>query len=280
MKIILTKLKRPLTRNDIDFRVGSVIYSNNKAYATILAYKDARTDMKVLDEATDGIWQNEYRRDSRGVLQCGIGIKSDNEWVWKWSNGVESNTEKEKGEYSDAFKRAGFMWGIGRDLYEVPKLFITLKPEEFYAKDGKAKATSKLRPNDWEWEISEDLKTFKATDKLKLVRLQVSESPEEEVETTATETAKPAPRPAQAAPVKPFSGDWQAFALPFGKHKGLTLAEAPGEYLDWLGGEKIRDTELASAMAARKANLTPMTNADLVPKHVDEDFIPLDQIPF
>ena len=100
---------------------------------------------------------------------------------------------------------------------------------------------------------------------------------------SGTPQPKPAPRPAQAAPaapVKPFSGDWQTFALPFGKHKGLTLAEAPGEYLDWLGGQEIKNPELASAMAARKANLTPMTNADLVPKHVDEDFIPLDEIPF
>jgi hypothetical protein len=165
MKEILAKLRRPLRRDEIDFRVGTVITSGQKAFATILAYKDARTDMNVLDEATDGLWQNKYERDSRGVLQCGIGIKAGEEWVWKYSNGTETQVEKEKGEYSDAFKRAGFMWGIGRELYDVPSLFVELRASEFRMDNGKAKGTNKLRPNDWEWTISEDMTAFAAMDK-------------------------------------------------------------------------------------------------------------------
>ena len=199
MKEILTKLQRPLTREDIDFRVGSVITST-KIFATILAYKDARTDMKVLDEATDGMWQNEYRRDSKGVLQCGIGIKSGDEWVWKWSNGTASDIEKEKGEYSDAFKRAGFMWGIGRELYDVPTLFLELRSSEYRIESGKAKGTSKLRPNDWTWEITNDLKTFKATDK-EGQRLYVDASEHEKDAEVQTPEAAPKvdPKPVQSA---------------------------------------------------------------------------------
>lgn len=149
-------LSRPLDRSEIDFRVGSVIKSGEKCYATILAYKDARVDMKLLDEVFGCLcWQTRYERDSKGVLQCGIGVYNPaiKDWVWKWSNGSESNAEAEKGEYSDAFKRAGFMWGIGRHLYDEGEIFIELKPEEYTVADNRAKATNKLKPNKWEWLI-------------------------------------------------------------------------------------------------------------------------------
>ena len=146
----LKELQKPLAISDIDFRVGE-IRESSKAYATILAYKDARVDMNRLDEATQGLWQNKYERDSKGVLQCGIGIKIGDEWVWKWSCGTPSTFEKEKGEYSDAFKRAGFMWGIGRELYDFPVLLAELTSEEARMDQGKWKATFKLKPTEWDW---------------------------------------------------------------------------------------------------------------------------------
>ena len=153
-------LSAPLTVADIDFRVGSVVANGDKtkAWANILAYKDARVDMKALDEAVGPFgWQTTYQRDSKGVLQCGIGVKDTQtgEWVWKWSNGTESNAEAEKGEYSDAFKRAGFMWGIGRHLYDAGQIFVELQTEEWSVKDGRAVATNKLKPRDWTWEVKD-----------------------------------------------------------------------------------------------------------------------------
>jgi hypothetical protein len=149
---------RKLRVDEIDFRVGTIGKSANGAYCTLLAYKDARVDMSMLDEVFGrDLWQNEYKRDSKGVLQCGIGIynKDINQWIWKWSNGTESNTEKEKGEYSDALKRAGFVVGIGRELYDVPTLFVNLTKDEFFEKDGKVRQTSKFKPNEWSWEITD-----------------------------------------------------------------------------------------------------------------------------
>lgn len=146
----IKELQKPLEISDIDFRVGE-IRGSSKAYATILAYKDARVDMNRLDEVTNGLWQNKYERDSKGVLQCGIGIKIGDEWVWKWSCGTPSTFEKEKGEYSDAFKRAGFMWGIGRELYDFPVLLAELTSEEARMEQGKWKATYKLKPTEWDW---------------------------------------------------------------------------------------------------------------------------------
>ena len=119
--------------------------------------------MQVLDDSVGGLnWEVMYQRDTKGVLQSTISIWDEDkkQWVSKTSNGTESNMEKEKGEYSDAFKRAGFMWGIGRQLYDMPGIIVYLNEKEYYKKDGKIKA--KFYPNKWEWELSDNYKTVKA----------------------------------------------------------------------------------------------------------------------
>ena len=132
---------RKLTKDEIEFRIGQV--SRNKTKATLLIYKTARTDMALLDETYDAEnWQSDYK-DLKGVMYCGIGIRAsklnpdlpNNEYVWKWNAGSESNTEKEKGEASDAFKRAGFLWGIGRELYLWKNIWINYdEKNDKYAK--------------------------------------------------------------------------------------------------------------------------------------------------
>lgn len=155
----------PLERELIEFRVAQLFKSGNNVYANVLAYKTARTDMQILDEHIGEMdWQNAYKRDTGGTLQCGIGIhdKEKAEWIWKWSNGIPSNMEEAKGEYSDAFKRAGFMWGIYRKLYAFPRIIVSLKSDEYSMSGTKVKGTSKLRPNDWIWEFDGDLKVITA----------------------------------------------------------------------------------------------------------------------
>lgn len=164
-------LTKPLEREHIDFRVAQVIKGkkNDTVWASILAYKDARVDMEILDEVVGPMnWQNEYHRDSKGVLQCGIAVYNEptGQWIWKWSNGIPSNFESEKGEYSDAFKRAGFMWGIGRQLYDFPSIFIQLVEGDYYAKGDKTYASNKLKPNAWKWTISTDYKSVTAERKI------------------------------------------------------------------------------------------------------------------
>ena len=90
----------------------------------LLLYKTARTDANVLDRIVGrDNWQNDFK-EVDGVLYGGIGIwnAERNEWVWKWDAGSESNMEAEKGRASDAFKRAGFKFGIGRELYTSPRI--------------------------------------------------------------------------------------------------------------------------------------------------------------
>ena len=144
------KLNTPIPIDEIDFRVQSI---NKGGYATILAYKDARVDMNRLD-AVYGVegWQKKYDLID-GHLFCSVGIwsKTMAQWIWKQDVGTESNTEKEKGEASDAFKRACFNLGIGRELYAYPLIQIQLKKDEYELKNEKAVATWNLRLKEWVW---------------------------------------------------------------------------------------------------------------------------------
>jgi len=153
----LDMLSEPLDIEDIDFRIQSI---NKGKYATILAYKDARVDMKRLDDVCEPQnWQRDHK-EVKGVVYCGIGICVSDEigWTWKWDAGAESYTEKEKGEASDSFKRAGFNWGIGRELYDFPIISIKLNDNEVKENNGKMQATWELKLREWIWYKEEDEK--------------------------------------------------------------------------------------------------------------------------
>ena len=120
---------RDLRADEIECRVQSV----KKNGLVLLLYKDARCDMNILDETVGpDRWQREHY-ECKGNLFCKVGIVCDTknndrvfpEWVWKSDCGTESNTEAQKGEASDSFKRACFNWGIGRELYTSPFIWIT-----------------------------------------------------------------------------------------------------------------------------------------------------------
>jgi hypothetical protein len=130
---------RLLKADEIDCRVGT---STDKG-VSLLLYKDARVDMRILDE-TYGAMNWQRRHDVvNGNLFCTIEVW-DNEkgcWVSKQDVGTESNTEKEKGEASDSFKRAGFNWGIGRELYTAPFIWITTTSDDL---DNRGKIKTKF----------------------------------------------------------------------------------------------------------------------------------------
>jgi len=99
-------------------------FSKNKPQASCIAYIDARDAMNRLDEVVGAAnWQDEYKVIN-GQMFAGVGIKCGEEWVWKWDTGTESQTEKEKGIVSDAFKRACVKWGIGRFLYDLDVRYV------------------------------------------------------------------------------------------------------------------------------------------------------------
>lgn len=103
-----------------------------KGTATLLLYQSARCGMDILDETIGSDrWQKEYY-EVKGNVYCKVGIKTDSgEWIWKSDCGIESNVDAQKGEASDAFKRAVVNFGIGRELYSAPRIKIRC-PEDYY----------------------------------------------------------------------------------------------------------------------------------------------------
>ena len=124
---------RTLKANEIDCRVAQI----DEKWLSLLLYKDARADMDVLDEDVGKLyWKREHSRDN---ANCKVSIwnKEINEWISKEDTGTESFSEAEKGLASDSFKRACVNWGIGRELYTAPSIFIKPKDDkEFFKKDN------------------------------------------------------------------------------------------------------------------------------------------------
>lgn len=120
-----------LTADQIEVKVKKVTDKG----AILLLYKTARVDMELLDAVLGPMnWQVDYR-EIKGNLYCGIGVTEDGEhWIWKWDCGIESRADgdgnEKKGEASDAFKRAGFKWGVGRELYTSPFTFAKVDTVE------------------------------------------------------------------------------------------------------------------------------------------------------
>ena len=111
---------RRLNASEIDCMVSTI---NQKGLALLL-YKDARVDMRILDETVGPMnWQKKYSREN---ANCTVSLwdAEKEQWISKEDTGTESFTEAEKGLASDSFKRACFNWGIGRELYTAPFIWI------------------------------------------------------------------------------------------------------------------------------------------------------------
>lgn len=134
---------RDLRADEIECRAQQVKQNG----VILLLYKNARCDMNILDETVGPeCWQRDHY-ECKGNLFCRVGICVETkkgeaifpEWVWKSDCGTESNTEAEKGEASDSFKRACFNWGIGRELYTSP--FIWISSDNCAIKQGNKQGT-------------------------------------------------------------------------------------------------------------------------------------------
>lgn len=124
---------RLLREDEIDVRIATI----NQKGASLLLYKDARCDMNILDETVGPFnWKRSHTREN---ANCVVSLWDENkkEWVSKEDTGTESFTEKEKGLASDSFKRACFNWGIGRELYTAPFIYVSADKMNIYEKNGK-----------------------------------------------------------------------------------------------------------------------------------------------
>lgn len=114
---------RTLKANEIDCRINTI----NEKGLTLLLYKDARVDQNILDETVGSMnWQRKHTRDNANCI-VSIWDSNKSQWIEKEDTGTESFSEAEKGLASDSFKRACFNWGIGRELYTSPFIWINAK---------------------------------------------------------------------------------------------------------------------------------------------------------
>lgn len=130
---------RLLREDEIECRVAEI--DRQGRFLRLLLYKTARTDAALLDEVCGPEnWTNDYKVID-GKIYCGIAIfcAQRDEWIWKWNVGTESNMEAEKGQASDALKRAGFVWGIGTELYSAPNIKIPKEKCNIREYNGKYK---------------------------------------------------------------------------------------------------------------------------------------------
>ena len=130
----MNSMFRLLRADEIECRVKQCTAKG----AMVLLYKDARCDMNILDETVGAMnWKKSYQLID-GQLFCTIEIwdSAKEQWIGKQDVGIESNTEAEKGRASDAQKRSAVAFGIGRELYTAPFIWIN------------ADGCKKLKPND------------------------------------------------------------------------------------------------------------------------------------
>lgn len=116
------KTIRLLRADEIECRIGTI----SEKGVSLLLYKDARADMKILDEVYGPLnWQRKHEMVGNN-LYCTVSVWDDEkkQWISKMDVGTESYTEKEKGQASDSFKRACVSLGIGRELYTAPFIWI------------------------------------------------------------------------------------------------------------------------------------------------------------
>lgn len=139
---------RLLRASEINVKPAQVIERRGKVYAMLLLYKDSRCDMTRMDEEYGPLnWKRTHRLIGEN-LYCSVAVYDSKigHWIEKEDVGTKSDYEEQKGEASDAFKRACTNWGIGRELYTAPSVYVELLDSEFYmGRDQKARMTSSTK---------------------------------------------------------------------------------------------------------------------------------------
>lgn len=198
---------RLLTKNDIDVRVSNVTDNNGTIKVMLLLYKDARVDMKILDELYTPMGWKRTHKLIGDRLYCSVEVFCPElgEWIGKEDVGTESNTEAEKGQASDSFKRACVNWGIGRELYSAPRIYVTLNQGEYYYdRNNRLKVSATFFVSRIEYDVKErTIKELDIVDKRGSVRYSMTGKVAEPAQAAQPSQAVQARRKAANRPVQP-----------------------------------------------------------------------------
>lgn len=168
---LLKQLKNPFDERFVKWRVGAT--SKDKTTGIALAYIDAREVMKRLDEVL-GVdnWQSKHTAIDGGFI-CEIGVKWEDQWVWRSDAAGLTKVEPIKGGASDAFKRAAAVWGVGRYLYYLPNIWVPIKPQ------GNSYVLAEI-PELPEWAKNKQVENWEDVAELEIAQSQ--EVPEEDAD--------------------------------------------------------------------------------------------------
>ena len=269
-----------LTKDDIEVKVKQVTEKG----AVALLYKTARVDMAILDEVFGSEnWTDDYR-EIKGNLYCGIGIRQDETqaFVWKWDCGIESRADddgnQKKGEASDAFKRAGFKWGIGRELYTAPFIFLNVGTKET-SYEGKRKTYelenryAKFEVTEIEYADGKISKVVVADEKGNVVFSYPKSFVKKPITPKTTTAIIPKGEPKQNIELN----EAENYVLTFGKHNGKKLGTIEIGYIEWLS-ENAKDDNLAfmakSLLEARRDDHEFPPEAIQQAFSIDDDKLP------
>lgn len=147
---------RLLKANEIECRISTITEKG----LSLLLYKDARVDQRILDETFGPFGWKRNHQSIEGNLYCTVEIRDteSGEWIAKQDVGTTGNAEKEKSQASDSFKRACFNWGIGRELYTAPFIWVSAEKVKIQKKDNRFYCNDRFRVYSIEYNADREIK--------------------------------------------------------------------------------------------------------------------------
>ena len=261
---------RLLEAGEIDARVGQVLKDGDRVSVTLLLYKDARCDMAILDELYGPMGWKRSHTVINSNLFCTVEVRDPDtgEWVAKQDVGTESNTEPEKGQASDAFKRACVNWGIGRELYTAPRIKVELREGEYSTGSGPVRCWQNFTVSHIAYDDARNIRELVIVDRFGNVRYEMGNKAQKAAKSGAStqKTGKPSPAPETPAkspemtPQQKFDKDngfWQAVE---GQAAGLKPSKDYATCRDWFIGKRnptTADIEYFDKMVELKISSIP-----------------------
>lgn len=121
MKDQITILQKPILANEIEWKIQS--YTKDKTKTIIVPYVTARCVMDRFDAAFSLDWQTEFKEVTDGFI-CKLSIFNGKEWISREDGANNTKIEPLKGGISDSLKRAAHQFGLGRNLYDYPRVML------------------------------------------------------------------------------------------------------------------------------------------------------------
>lgn len=254
----MKNLFRTLTADEIEARVATCTEKG----VSVLLYKTARTDVALLDETVGPMnWKCEYLLDNRNC-RLSIWDSYKTQWITKEDTGTESNQEAEKGLASDSFKRAGFKWGIGIELYTAPFIWIPAsKVKIVTGRNGRPTCNEKFVVT----EIS-------YTENRKIASLTIANRDGQTVYTYGKKPASQAPAPATAPQIAAIRDMAETSAVPIEYIVKAYGVEKLGDLTEKRAAQLITNFEKCVAAYARSLNDDKTAEKTETTVEDDDDF--------